>query len=178
MVKLVTAAELKPVVKLSSSCWVRLQSVVKLRGGGSLGLIRLGPGAGCNCDLFLQQLWPNHTIYKGLSWGFDESLFQTPLNWHWVFFNQQVEHWTKICFLSLLTRPRRQGTLPTRHTDLPRYKSCQRRELLYFCTFKTILPHCEFCFRILALSSRSVRASSSVTWAFMPIYIDFEHWRQ
>ena len=49
MVKLVTAAELKRVVKLSSSCWVRLQSVVKLRGGGSLGLIRLGPGAGYIC---------------------------------------------------------------------------------------------------------------------------------
>ena len=40
--------------------------------------------------------------------------------------------------------------------------------------------YCEFCFRILALSSRSVRCplSSSVTWAFMPIYIDFEHWCQ
>ena len=55
MVKLVIAAELKPFVKLSSSCWVRLQSVVKLRGGGGSN------GVGYNCDLFLEQLWPNHT---------------------------------------------------------------------------------------------------------------------
>ena len=37
------------------------------------------------------------------------------------------------------------------------------------------LTNCEFCFRILALSSHSVRPSvrlwTSVTWAFMPIYI-------
>ena len=38
--------------------------------------------------------------------------------------------------------------------------------LLFVDTF-----NCEFCFRILALSSRSVRASSSVTSAFMPVYI-------
>ena len=32
--------------------------------------------------------------------------------------------------------------------------------------------YCEFCFRILALSSHSVRRPwTSVTWAFMPIYI-------
>ena len=40
-----------------------------------------------------------------------------------------------------------------------------------------LMTFCEFCFRILALSSLSVRPSvrpwTSVTWAFMPIYIDF-----
>ena len=57
MVKLVTAAELKPFVKLSSSCWVRLCGGT-YRGGVSSDLIRLGPVEGYNCDLFLEQVCP------------------------------------------------------------------------------------------------------------------------
>ena len=58
--KNVTAAELKPFVR--SSCWVRLQSVVELRGGGRLGQGRLqlrSYEARYNCDLILELVWTN-----------------------------------------------------------------------------------------------------------------------
>ena len=137
-------AELKPF--LSSSCWVCLQSVVELRGGGRLGQGRLqlrSYKGRYNCDLILELVWTNQRstdahcqLYDlGCCWFLrvrltndwaealmnPDIIISDAIKWALSLLNQQVEQRQSGGSVSWVSwpRPRRRGTLTTSHTDWP-----------------------------------------------------------